>query len=121
MCIRQEIRTEVAVLRLSGEMASKLDAAPFQAHIERLLRNGVTCIVVDCAEVKWLGAAMLGELVAAREVLLGAGGNVHLAGINDKTKEIIGITNLVGTLQVLDSVDLAVASLRNLAVEPQVA
>ena len=110
MRIDEEIREDVAVLKVSGALMSGPDVAPFHDHIKRLVKDGITKVVVDFSKVKWFGSAMLGVLIASLTTLRNAKGDMRLTGVTEKIDSILMVTQLAGIFRTLDSVDRAVAS-----------
>ena len=112
MRISEEIREDVAILRMSGALMSGPDVAPFHDHIKQLIKDGMTMVVVDFSKVKWFGSAMLGVLIASLTTLRNAGGDMRLTGITEKINSILMVTQLAGIFRALDTVDRAVASFK---------
>ncbi len=110
MRIHEEIRDDVAVLRVSGALMSGPDVAPFHDHVKRLIKDGMTRVVVDFSKVKWFGSAMLGVLIASLTTIRNAEGDLRLTGITEKIDSILMVTQLAGIFRTLDTVDRAVAS-----------
>ena len=110
MRIDEEIRNDVAVLKVSGPLMSGPDVTPFHDHIKNLIKDGISRIVVDFSKVKWFGSAMLGVLIASLTTVRNAGGDLRLTGITEKIDSILMVTQLAGIFRTLDSVDRAVAS-----------
>ena len=113
MRIEEEIRNDVAILTVTGALMSGPDVAPFHEHIKRLVKDGITRVVVDFSKVKWFGSAMLGVMIASLTTLRNAGGDMRLTGITEKIDSILMVTQLAGIFRTLDSVDRAVASFQS--------
>ncbi len=112
MRIKEEIREDVAVLTLSGALMSGPEVAPFQDHVKRLVKDGITNVVVDFSKVKWFGSSMLGVLTASLTTLRNEGGDLRLTGITKKIESILMVTRLAGIFRTLDTVDRAAASFK---------
>lgn len=110
MRIEEEIRSDVALIRVTGALMSGPDVAAFHDHVKRLIRDGIEKVVVDFSRVKWFGSAMLGVMIASLTTLRGAGGDLRLTGITEKIDSILMVTQLAGIFQTFKSVDEAVAS-----------
>lgn len=110
MTIREEIRDDVAILRVSGTLMSGPEVQPFHQHIRRLVLDGITKVVVDFSKVKWFGSSMLGVLTASVASVRKEGGDLRLTGVTQKIESILMVTKLASIFRTLDSVDRAVAS-----------
>lgn len=110
MNIAEEIRDDVAVLTVTGELMSGPEVASFHDHVKKLANTGITKVVVDFSKVRWFGSAMLGVLIASLTTLRNAGGDMRLTGITEKIDSILMVTKLAGIFRTLDTVDRAVAS-----------
>ncbi len=110
MKIREEIREDVAVLSVRGELMSGPTVAPFHDHIRQLVKDGICKVVVDFSSVKWFGSSMLGVLTASMSTLRTAGGDLRLTGITKKIDSILMVTHLAGIFSTHPDVDKAVES-----------
>lgn len=118
MKISEEIRDDVAVLSVTGELMSGPEVASFHDHIKKLTNGGIKNVVVDFSKVKWFGSSMLGVLIASLTTLRNAGGDLRLTGISEKIDSILMVTQLAGIFRALETVDRAVASFKTQPPEP---
>lgn len=110
MTIKEEIRSDVAVLTLSGTLMSGPEVGPFHEHIKKLVSDGVCQVVVDFSKVKWFGSSMLGVMTASLTTTRNAGGDVRLTGVTKKIESILMVTQLASIFKIVETVDRAVAS-----------
>ena len=110
MDIREEIRDDIAVLTLTGQLMSGPEVAPFHEHVKKLMNGGIVKIVVDFAKVKWMGSSMIGVLTASLTSVRNQGGDIRLAGVADKIESILMVTKLATIFRTLKTVDRAVTS-----------
>jgi len=111
MKIQDRVEDDVAVVTVSGDLTTRPNVAPFHKHIQRLVKNGIGQVVVDCSKAKWFGAAMLGELVAGLTILRRTSGEMYLAGLPKKVKAVLSVTRLEETFVKTDTVDRALDSI----------
>ncbi|MDA0746888.1 MAG: STAS domain-containing protein [bacterium] len=109
MRIKEEIRKDTAVLVLKGMLMHGPEVAPFHEHIRGLVDRGITQVVVDLSNVKWLGSAMLGVMVASQRTLWDAGGSMCLSGIRKRVASVFIATQLDSLFEVCEDADAAVA------------
>lgn len=112
MEILEEMRDGVAVLTVSGAMNNGPEVAGLHEWVRRLVDDGTTRIVVDFTQTDWFGSAMLGVMAASTTTLWKLGGDMRLAGANDRIKRILELSRMDAIFQCMDSVDLAVESFR---------
>jgi len=110
MTIKEEIRNDIAILRVTGSLMSGPDVQPFHQHIQRLTLDGINKAIVDFSKVKWFGSSMLGVLTASLASLRKEGGDLRLTGVTNRIESILMVTKLASIFRTLDSVDLAVRS-----------
>jgi len=109
VAIDETFENGVAVLTPHGPIVSKLILVPFRERVLRLAKRGVTRIVIDLSDERWIGAALLGELVREQDTLRNAGGDLCLAGVSDKIRQILNITALSSRFPTFGTVARAIA------------
>ena len=90
-----EQRGTWAVLRLLE--ASLMDPAVIEAlslHVDKMLAEGRTRLIIDFSEVQYISSSMVGVLVSARQSVARAGGKLVLAGLNARLRELLKITRM---------------------------
>jgi anti-sigma B factor antagonist len=107
MKIQEEIKGKVLVLKLDGELMGGDELKPFQERIYKSIREGMTRVIVDMAQVKWMNSSGLGVLMAALTSLRSSEGDLKLANVPDRVKRPIQITKLDQVLQMFDSQEAA--------------
>ncbi len=118
MTINEEIWGDVAVLTVEGTLRCRPEVTPFHDRVKRLVKVGITNVVVDFSGVKWFGSAMLGILVASLTTLHQVGGDLRLTGIGGKIKKAMRVTHLTRVFRTVETVDRAVASFETRASAP---
>ena len=87
-----DIRSDVAVLRLSGELDADTSAILHELLAE-LLERPVPRIVVDLADLKFCDSVGLSAFVTAKQVIAARGGWLCFAGAN---KFLVSLLHTVG-------------------------
>jgi anti-anti-sigma factor len=93
-CVDTEVHEDIATVKVRGDTTIHPDMTRFHQAVETLAGNGPRTLVVDLSTSKWLGASMLGALVAARNVVTKAGGRIRLSGLSAKANRILTATRL---------------------------
>lgn len=109
VAIDEMVQNGVAVLTPHGPIVNKLSLVPFRERMIQLAKCGITRIVLDLSQEKWIGAALLGELVREQDILRNAGGNLCLAGVSDKIRRILNVTALSDRFPTFKTVARAIA------------
>jgi anti-sigma B factor antagonist len=107
MKIQEEKKGNLLILRLEGELMGGDDLRPFQEAVYQAIRRGLTRVVVDMAEVKWMNSSGLGVLMAGLTTLRSSEGDLKLIRVPDRVRRPIQITKLDQILQMFDSIEAA--------------
>ncbi|GBD95072.1 anti-sigma-B factor antagonist [bacterium BMS3Abin05] len=109
MQIKEEIRGNVAVLFLKGNLMGGPEGMKVHEKIKSLLTDKLKNIVIDLSKVKWMNSSGLGILMACLTSVQKAGGNLKISGTTDKIKNLFMITKLITIFETYENVDRAVA------------
>jgi len=102
-----DLRSDVAVLRLSGELDA--DTAPrLRALLGELLERPVPRIVVDLADLKFCDSVGLSAFVTAKQVIVARGGWLSFAGANPFLVTLLGTVGLSRYFAIFPDVDQAI-------------
>ena len=100
------------LLTLHGSMTLGRDSQSVEATIEDMIATHRARVVIDLQGVSFIDSAGLGILVSCHGKLAAAGGQLRLAGLNDRILNVLRITKVDSVLHI----DRTVAdSLRALA------
>ncbi len=92
--IDSTIRDDIATLKVTGDTTARDRIGALHEVVAHLIQRGAKTVVVDLSTASWLGAAMLGELVAAQTVVKRAGARMRLAGLPRRANRILSATRL---------------------------
>ena len=70
-------------------------------------------MVADLSGVNWMNSRGLGFLIAALSTAKAAGGNLRLAQVNPKVRQLLGIVGLIASFEMYATVEEAVGSFTN--------
>ena len=94
-----ELRGSWPVLSVAGEV--DIQTSPIlQKHLQELLDQGKTSIVVDLAEVTFLDSTGLSVLVAGIKRCQGAGGDMRIVSPQPNVRRVLEITGLTDVFHV---------------------
>lgn len=113
MTIREEIKGDIAILTLRGELMDGPEVAPFHAHVKKLVDGNIHRVIVDFSAIRWFGSAMLGVLTASLATIKEAGGELCLVGITKRIESIFMVTSLASAFQTYRTVNRALVHFRH--------
>jgi len=112
MKIKEKIDGSVAVLTLSGKMMGGPETQAVHDHIKGLISDGITNVVIDLGDVKWMNSSGMGILMASMTTLKNAEGKLALARVTEKVESLLIITQLIKVFSSFETVERAVASFK---------
>ena len=107
--IERQPRGAVEVLALSGQ----LDAHTFpqlQETLEALAQEGRQQVVLDCAKLEYVSSAGLGVLKKMSRELREAQGDIRLAALTPKIKNVVDLLGFSQVIQVFPDPEAAIQS-----------
>jgi len=110
MEMREEIKQDVLILHLEGELMGGGESKAFQERLYEAIRQCQVNVVVNMADVKWMNSSGLGILMAGLTTLRGSEGDLRLANVQDRVRRPIEITKLNQVLGMYKTVDAAIQS-----------
>ena len=110
MNVYEETKDNVAVLSVYGRMMSCQDVMILRSHLTNLAMKGYCRIVIDFTGARWFGSAIIGVLVTAKKALMAGGGDLRLAGMNDRCQRVLEIASLQGVFEPSRTVQEAICS-----------
>jgi anti-sigma B factor antagonist len=99
---------DVVVLSVRGMLASQPNLAALCDRLNQLKQGGRTQVVVDCSRLVGCGAALLGWFVTGQKALREAGGDLYLAGLSDRMRRIMALTQLSDHFSIFTTAERAV-------------
>lgn len=110
MKIKEEIKSKVAVLYLSGDLLGGEPADMLQEKVKSLISEGLKNIVIDLKGVKWINSTGLGALMSSLTTVRNKEGDIRLSRVTDKVDSLLNITKLITVFQTFETDDRAVVS-----------
>jgi anti-sigma B factor antagonist len=101
---------DVAVVDLKGRMTLGEGTRLFHEHLQRLLSEGETRIVLNCRELSYIDSSGLGEIVGAYTAVRRRGGTLVLAALAKKIEDLLMLEKLLTVFVVADTIEEAVAA-----------
>jgi anti-sigma B factor antagonist len=104
-----DIRSDVAVLRLSGELDADT-ATRLHELLAELLERQVPRIVVDLSDLKFCDSVGLSAFITAKQVIVARGGWLSFAGANKFLVNLLETVGLSRYFAIFRDVDDAIAA-----------
>lgn len=103
-----------AVIEISGKFLGSLEGDKFRALIYDLKEQGKTKIIVDLAQADLLDSTAIGILIASLTSVRRAGGDMRLANMKNRVRNLFLMTRLLGPVfEDYDSLEEALESYKH--------
>jgi anti-sigma B factor antagonist len=103
-----------AVIEISGKFLGSLEGDTFRALIYDLKEQGKTKVIVDLAQADLLDSTAIGILIASLTSVRRAGGDMRLANMKKRVRNLFLMTRLLGPVfEDYDSLEAALESYKH--------
>ena len=110
MHVEEKVVGEVAVVALKGEILDQGDGMMLQEKISSLKVDGMKKVIIDMGDVNRINSRGLSALIAAVKVMRSVGGDIRVAQLDKRLKDIFVKTKLVQVFSTYETVGRAIAS-----------
>lgn len=105
-------RYDAIVFELSGKFLGSIEGAAFKEKLEELKDAGKTKIVIDLSKADFMDSSGIGTLIGALSTMRKVDGDVKLACMKERIKNLFLLTRLLGPVfEDFDTVEDAAASM----------
>lgn len=119
MSINVQDHFQATVVEIKGKFLGSVDGQEFKQKLDDLKKAGKTNIIVDLGKTDFMDSSGIGALISGLTSLRKAGGDVRLANMEKRIKNLFLITRLLGSVfDDYESVDSAAESFRTNPPEP---
>jgi len=112
MEITDEVIGKVTVLKMRGRLNS-VSAVSLKDRVNDYAKNGQIRLVIDMAEIDFVDSSGLGSLVACLRSVRKLGGDVRIAGIQDRVRAVFELISLHRIFEIFDDAQNAVVSFQD--------
>ncbi len=84
------------VIEISGKFLGALEGEAFKQIIDKLKEEGKLHVVVDLSKADLLDSTAIGTLISSLTTMRRAGGDIRLAGMQKRVKNLFLMTRLLG-------------------------
>ena len=100
------------VIQISGKFLGSLEGVAFKEKLEELRDSGNRKVVIDLSKADFMDSSGIGAPIGALTTMKKVEGDVMLAGMKDRIKNLFLLTRLLGPVfEDYDSVEEAAASM----------
>ena len=99
MDITTRTQNDVTLVAIAGSLDSNTSPQAQQA-LDGILAGGRRKVALDCTALDYISSAGLRVLLGAAKRLNGAGGALHLFGLNETVREVFDISGFSAILSV---------------------
>jgi len=105
-------RYDAIVFELSGKFLGSIEGAAFKEKLDELKDAGKTKIVIDLSKADFMDSSGIGTLIGALAAMRKVDGDVKLACMKERIKNLFLLTRLLGPVfEDYDTVEDAAASM----------
>ncbi|GIV61413.1 MAG: hypothetical protein KatS3mg044_0279 [Rhodothermaceae bacterium] len=105
-----------AVIHIKGKFLGALEEDAFRQAIDDLKKKGKTRLVIDLSGADLLDSTAIGLLISTLTTMRRAGGDVRLAGLQKRVRNLFLMTRLLGP--VFDDYETVEAALESFEKQP---
>ena len=88
------------------------NSSQFVDDLEKVIKAGVTKLIVDCAKIRYISSSGLGALIRLHKRMCERGGDVRLAAVDSAVVRILEMTRLNLVFHIYATLDDARRSFR---------
>jgi len=89
---------QAAVFEIKGRFLGSIDGAAFKSRLAEELEQGNSRFVVDLSKTDFMDSSGIGVLIGGLTSTRRAGGDMRLAGMTKRIKNLFLITKLLGSV-----------------------
>jgi anti-sigma B factor antagonist len=109
MNFAQEIKSNVLMLRISGDLIGEDNGVQLVAAVNDAMSHKVMTCIIDISGLRYINSSGIGVLITILTKFRNKGGEVFLMKPSESVSKLLVITKLNAIFQVVQSEDEAVA------------
>lgn len=96
MSINVREQAAVAVIEIKGRFLGSVDGPELKEHFDALKQEGKTNVVIDLGQTDFMDSSGVGALISGHTTMRREGGDVRLANLEKRIKNLFAMTRLLG-------------------------
>ena len=109
MTFAQEIRSNVLILRISGDLIGEDSGVPLVSAVSEAVSHQVMTCVIDISSLRYINSSGIGVLITILTKFRNKGGEVYLMKPSESVSKLLVITKLNAIFQVVQTEEEALA------------
>ena len=105
MAYKVETKDDVTILIIKGNLRGGPDTVEIHDKVKELVESGNKKVILDMGGVKWMNSSGLGNMLACYTTMKNNGGDLKLARIDDKVKNVFMITQMEQIFDTYETVE----------------
>jgi anti-sigma B factor antagonist len=101
---------DIAIIELNGKIMGDTEDIEVVDIIYKWADSGKNKVVLDLCKAEWMNSRGLGICISGATTLRNRGGDLKLACLSPKVKDLLDKTRMFGVFESFDSVDEAIKS-----------
>ena len=103
MKFEQQIKDNVFVLRLSGDLIGENSGATVLDAVNNAIQQQMLTCIIDISELRYINSSGIGVLITILTKFRNKGGEVYLMKPSENVKKLLVITKLNAIFQIVNS------------------
>lgn len=103
MIFEQEVRDNVLVLKLSGDLIGEDNGANILDKVSNAIQNGVRVCIIDISNLRYINSSGIGVLITILTKFRNKGGEVYLMKPSETVQKLLVITKLNAIFQIIQN------------------
>ncbi len=100
----------IVIIELKGKLMGGPDASVLHERLYEYLHDNKNKMVIDLGKVEWMNSSGLGILISILTTIRNHDGDLKVAKITEKVKNLLKVTKLLQVFEMYDSIDDAINS-----------
>jgi len=113
MKFKDKIEDGIGVLTLKGKLMGYPETDDLYNEIKSFMGQKVNRIVIDLNSVSWMNSMGVGSLMRCLTSVRNSEGDLRLARMGEKARNVFVITQLISIFKIFETVDEAVDSFKS--------
>ena len=105
-------KSQAVIIKITGKFLGSVEGPAFKDTLEELKDSGKTKVVIDLSKADFMDSSGIGALIGALTTMKKVDGDVKLAGMKERIKNLFLLTRLLGPVfEDFDTVEEAAAAM----------
>lgn len=114
MSISVQDQYQASIVQIKGKFLGSVHGSELKDALDQLKESGKVNVVIDLGETEFMDSSGIGALIGGLTTMRKAGGEVRLANMEKRVRNLFMMTRLLGPVfTAYDSVSAAAESFRN--------